>query len=340
MVVLCVDLNMIVPAAFVADAVIAHAGTGVRSFDVVIVTEDGAMTEHEAAWLARHGIQHRITDFSALRTIFGGSGRLTTATLVKLALPDIFSESDGRILYLDSDLTIHGDVAGLFTLDLKGMPLAACRRGVVFHSDGQQKIAEAHFRDLGMSRPFRYFNSGVMLIDLPRWRAAQLTTRTLDFIARNPDLCLLPDEDGLNAVLDGKFAPLSPIWNMVPRRHPAMRVHDRHTPAIIHYSGHDKPWKRFGRDKPLFPDMQAYRLYQAFLRRSPWPHWLAAQWHAGDLLAAMASAITQAPGRLRGKAYSATAYAEKFDAFVATHAFADVEQGVTVSHAGRLNPRS
>lgn len=340
MVVLCVDRNMIVPAAFVADAVIAHAGARARHLEVVIVTDAGAVTEQEGGWLAGRGIGHRIADFAALRRFFDRSGRLTTATLVKLALPDIFAEHEGRILYLDADVTIHADVSVLFTLDLKDLPIAACRRGVVFHSDEQRRIAEAHFGELGMTRPYTYFNSGVMLIDAVRWKQEDLTARALDFIAGNRDICLLPDEDSLNAVLDGRFAALSPIWNMVPRRPPAMLVHGRHRPAIIHYSGHDKPWKRFGSAKPLFPDMQGYKLYAAFLARSPWPRWLAGQWQPRDLLDGAMSTLAEAVRRPGSRPYSPAEYAERFDAFAADAVFADVEQGITERVNGVLAPRA
>src|SRR3546814_12428085 len=71
----------------------------------------------------------------------------------------------------------------------------------VCSSDLRQRQADyAHFRALGMSEPFRYFNSGVMLIDIARWMADDLAERLLGFIERNAAVCTLPDEDALNAV--------------------------------------------------------------------------------------------------------------------------------------------
>ena len=182
-----------------------------------------------------------------------------------------------------------------------------------------------------MTQPFRYFNSGVMLIDVANWKREQLTSRTLDFISRNRDLCQLPDEDGLNALLDGRFVSLSPIWNMNPRRPPFLALHAQHDPVIVHYSGPDKPWKRFGRGKPLRPDMQAYRLYQAFLASSPWPGWLAAQWTARDLVDCILS--RQPPMTAAAQAD----YLARFANFLAGASFADVEQGLTVRVDGRLS---
>ncbi|MEN6542049.1 glycosyltransferase family 8 protein [Parvibaculum sp.] len=341
-VVLCTDRNMFIPALFVADAVRAHA-KAVTPFDIVIVTDDAAATEADRQWMAAKGIRHEIIDFEPLRDITINPGRLTTATLVKLLLPEIFSQRYERILYLDTDLTIHADVTPLFGLDLGGHAIAAQRRGVVFTTAKEQAIGETHFAELGMSRPYCYCNTGVICIDVAAWNSAGLTARTLDYVRRNPKLCLLPDEDSLNAVLDGQFAALSPVWNMLPRRRPYLPLHDLIEPAIVHYAGSDKPWKRFGKEKPLFPDPQAYRLYQAFLATSPWPRWLGAQWTMSDLKNAISSAIRTTRRRLKGK-YSGPSNAEmkdfieRFARYCAEAEFADVAQGLVLREGSRLRP--
>lgn len=341
-VVLCTDRNMLIPALFVADAVRAHAKAA-TPFDIVIVTDDAAATETDRQWMAAKGIRHEIIDFEPLRDITISLGRLTTATLVKLLLPEIFSQRYERILYLDTDLTIHADVTPLFALDLGGHAIAAQRRGVVFPTTKEQNIGEAHFAELGMSRPYRYCNTGVICIDVAAWNRAGLTGRTLDYVRRNPKLCLLPDEDSLNAVLDGQFASLSPVWNMLPRRGGYMAAHAFIEPAIVHYAGMDKPWKRFGRDKPLLPDPQAYRLYRAFLTHSPWPDWLHTQWKMSDLKTAISSAIRTTRRRLKGKSTGPSGaemkdFIERFARYCAEAEFVDVAQGLVLRQGSRLRP--
>jgi lipopolysaccharide biosynthesis glycosyltransferase len=53
-------------------------------------------------------------------------------------------------------------------------------------------------------------------------------------------------------VLDGRFASLSPVWNMMPPRRWMTAFSWIIEPCIVHYAGFDKPWKRFGHDKLLF----------------------------------------------------------------------------------------
>ena len=55
-----------------------------------------------------------------------------------------------------------------------------------------------------------------------------------------------------NGVLDGRFASLSPVWNMMPPRRWMTAFSRINEPGIVHYAGFDKPWKRFGHDKLLF----------------------------------------------------------------------------------------
>lgn len=330
---LCTDANMIVPAMFVAHAVISQAGARASTFDTVIVTDAEAAGDEEKAWMDANRVLHTLVSFNELRSIFDRSGRLTSATLVKLTLPRLFAGRYDRILYLDSDVTVHADLSGLFALDLQGFPVAANRRGVVFRTEAEQKSTWSHFQQLGMSEPFRYFNSGVMLMDVAQWNGERIAERSLEFIRENPELCPLPDEDSLNAVLNGRFAPLSPAWNMLPRRDVYIPLHNHIDPAIVHYTGHDKPWKRFGAHKPLLPDMEAYRLYETFLATSPWPRWLRTQWNMHDLAAALRTGFDENWRRFRGASVTpakqeTAGYLDRYLRFVSEADFIDVAQGL------------
>jgi lipopolysaccharide biosynthesis glycosyltransferase len=280
-----------------------------------------------------------VEDFADLKAVIKLEGRLTTATLVKLILAQIFAGQYDRILYLDSDLTIHDDVSRLLDLDLGGHAIAAAGGG--WATPAQQQESEEHFAALGMSRPYRYFNTGVLIIDVATWDRENLTSRSLDFVRRFPELCGLPDEDSLNAVLDGKVARFSPIWNMPPRRMWLTRLHEVVTPVIVHYSGHDKPWRRFGRHKRLFPDGEAYALYQTFIARSPWKGWLRKQWGFSDLRRSLKFELVLAWRAMRGRSREpgpaeTAAMIDRFRETCRKTAFADVAQGIVARNDGRL----
>lgn len=334
---ICTDRRMLIPALFVAHAVKSHAPQPRHPFDVIIFAEPSEVMDVHRRWMKeRDIILCEDMDMSRLKGICTFTGRLSVATLMKLSLAEHLAGQYDKILYLDCDLTIHEDISSIFSLETTPYALAAVPSGriLVDLDDGQRTAIEDSFRNLGMTWPYRFFNTGVLLIDVARWNREKLGHRALDFIRQNPDLCTLPDEHAINAVLDGNMASLSPVWNSRPAprwRKPSKRSFQ---PVIIHYTGNDKPWRRFTYDKPLFPDLHAYRLYKDFLKDSPWPNWLNEQWRWKDLIANIVFEtrrliIKTAKGNLREPSKAKRkAYHDAFLKFCEEIKFADVEQGI------------
>ena len=50
-----------------------------------------------------------------------------------------------------------------------------------------------------MKSSAKYFNSGVMLINLDYWRANNVKEKVIDFISRKPEVIRFADQDGLNS---------------------------------------------------------------------------------------------------------------------------------------------
>lgn len=336
---------MLVPALFVAQGVLSHAKAARDSFDIVIVAEPSEIDETAQRWMEERGILWcNDVDMKRLRGLVDFQERLSVATLVKLVLPEHFGARYEKILYLDADLSIHGDVTALFRLDTGAFALAASpsgRRWPAWMISEAAQFAE-HASSLGMTPPYRFINTGVVLFDVAKWNREGLGGRALDYIRRNPGLCYLPDEHGLNAVLNGQQAELSPIWNMSPRvwREPGLRALAE--PAIIHYMGADKPWKKYGFGKRLLHNKPAYRLYEAFLRDSPWPDWLATQWTLDDLRRNLVWETKILSRRLRRKASAPPSRRqlrrdyESVRRYLDDQTFADVEQGIVVRSGGQF----
>jgi lipopolysaccharide biosynthesis glycosyltransferase len=327
---------MLVPAFFVAMS-IKKASAKADAFDTVLLVPPGDCAPDQAAYAAANGIIiDESVDLSAIEGIPILQNRLSPATLFKLLLAGHFRDRYRRIVYLDADLTIHGDVAMLFRLDMKNFAVAAVPTGRVWldKSDRQREEMRAHFEALGMTPPYRYFNTGVMVIDTERWAAEKLGDRTLAFLRKNSEICLLPDEDALNGVIDGQLLEISPVWNLRIEQVPSTR----YLPVIIHYAGPDKPWRRFDR---LFAFRDGYRLYEEFIAQTPWPGWLRSIWTMEDVVdclkreaATLISRIkTRSP--LRDPARKA-AFDEELREYHRSIKFADVEQGLVVKREGRL----
>lgn len=123
--------------------------------------------------------------------------RINCSVFTRILMPELVPQELTRILYLDADTLCVGRLAGLYAHDLGTAPLAAAREG-----DGARKAQR-----IGM-RGTDYFNAGVMLLDLARWRSMQLTARVLDAWRTHGASFPLLEQDALNSVLDGDFAVL------------------------------------------------------------------------------------------------------------------------------------
>jgi lipopolysaccharide biosynthesis glycosyltransferase len=326
----------------VASAVRRAASPFGASFDVLIFVPADDVTDAHRGWAAARcvGLRHDV-DTSFVRDIPILQSRLSTATLVKLLLAEHLSGTYDKILYLDADLVIAGDVSALFRLEMGVHAVAAVPSGRLWigATKHERSWRIAHMEALGMTPPYRYFNSGVILISVESWNREQLTRRTLEFIRKHADICFLPDEDALNGVLYGDVLELSPIWNAQPRSRLSYCMETRS--VIVHYDGPLKPWIRFKKGKGLFQDIDAFRLYEDFVRNTPWSGWLRQQWTFRDLVLALRREAKGLLKRLIGMA-PALSEAERRSRqaivreYYAQSRFADVEQGITLREGSRL----
>jgi lipopolysaccharide biosynthesis glycosyltransferase len=146
------------------------------------------------------------------------------------------------VLYIDSDTTVMGDVRELWASDLKGAPIGA----VIDHYNKSDEWAQKWQLP---AEKARYFNSGVLLIDLEKVRAEKLFSRALDFFVRNDKELLFADQDALNYAAWGRWTALDPAWNvqrfMTPAEfaaQPAERQVKDGIPKLVHFIGWEKPW--------------------------------------------------------------------------------------------------
>jgi len=156
-------------------------------------------------------------------------------------IPNLISES--KVLYLDSDIIVKGDLSELFSTNIIGVAFAAV--------EDQRSDDVTIANRLGINGP--YFNSGVMLINSDYWRTAGMLMELIGFIKENPHKCVFPDQDALNVIAENKFILLSPKFNVqsehyYPIENQFLRKEKwsciqaaLRDPIIIHYTA-EKPW--------------------------------------------------------------------------------------------------
>lgn len=189
------------------------------------------------------------------------SEHISTTAYFRLLVGDVLPADVRRVIYFDSDIVVTGDLLGLWQVDL-GQKIV----GAVADATGDRD-AELKGR-LGMPREATYFNSGVMVIDLPRWRAHDIAARTLQFCREHAGRLTYWDQCALNVVLAGNVANVNVIWN-VQSSHFSEPDHRDVTgdavsrARVVHFTTAHKPWLYLC-SHPLAG------LYWKRLRDTPW----------------------------------------------------------------------
>jgi len=185
----------------------------------------------------------------------------TIDTYTRLWVADFFPAHVDRVLYLDSDMVVVGHVGELWSTDLGDSVLGAVT------IPGSTRCAA-----YGIPERFGYFQSGVLVIDLKRWRDDRIFDVLQDYISHNAEKIVDADQDVLNACLYDRRRVLPYIWNMIApfyfNYHPLGISNSdlqaaRRNARIIHFNGPAKPWSYLSRH-PRRAD------YWKYLRLTEW----------------------------------------------------------------------
>ena len=105
---------------------------------------------------------------------------VTSATYFRLLIEELLPEDLDRVLYLDSDTIINKDLSELWQTDLRGAPLGAIQDPAIVTIGTVEGIE--NYAALGLKGEERYFNAGVLLIDLKQFRAERISEQVLEFL--------------------------------------------------------------------------------------------------------------------------------------------------------------
>lgn len=177
-------------------------------------------------------------------------GGQSTAAYRRLYIPHLLPQLD-RTLYLDADTIVFKDLAALWQADLGDAPLAAVQDPWMI---SLPKMRAAF--------PYGYFNAGVFLADLERWRAEGLTERAVAEIKQSSasvtevngvEIALgVAEQTPLNIATQSRWKKLPAAYNctaLTMPRFATMSGEDPATtaaciadPAIVHFLAGHKPW--------------------------------------------------------------------------------------------------
>lgn len=163
----------------------------------------------------------------------------------RFLLPELFPDED-KLLYLDSDIIINGSLKLLWETDIKDYACGC----VMDFANGNITLRNR----AGLYSKDKYFNSGVLLLNLKFWREHKVKNQLFEYIAKNSKIILYPDQDAMNGVLKEKVYHLELQYNvqsglfyefshvLFERDYWDECQYACNYPVIIHFTSPDKPW--------------------------------------------------------------------------------------------------
>ncbi|MDE5753725.1 MAG: glycosyltransferase family 8 protein [Oscillospiraceae bacterium] len=144
-------------------------------------------------------------DISKILSMNVNTDRGSLSQYARLFVSRDLPEALERVLYLDCDIIVNSSLYELWNLDLEGKTIAALKDAF---SKQYRKNIELQPNDI-------MFNSGVMLIDMKRWKENQIERKLLSFIKRHNGVIQQGDQGALNAVLSKDIYCFHPRFNSI-----------------------------------------------------------------------------------------------------------------------------
>lgn len=230
------------------------------NYDVVLIQTD--VSEKNKQILSRMTEPYKnlsLRFFDATKLLSGyklkANAHISEETYYRFLIQEALPEYE-KVLYLDSDLVINGDIAELFETNIDDYVLAATRDpdflGQI--NGANRETMEYVATDFKMKNPYDYFQAGVLLFNEDRMRKKHSLEEWLE-LASKPHM--YNDQDVLNLECEGEVKYIDMKWGLIVD-HDHKRVAEvisyapdavqkeyavaHADPKIIHYAGFKKPW--------------------------------------------------------------------------------------------------
>jgi|GEM_PF-1648776 len=281
-----------------------------READVRVL--DGGISDTSRGILldlvARFGIRVRLElvpiDESIFRDATLGPGRSYMA-YCRILLPRLLDVP--RMIYLDCDVLVCRDLSELFDIELSPGKILAAVPDSETLTLGDDSCALA--RAMNLPADGRYFNSGVMLLDLNGLRKENFTEKSLEFFKNWRGDYRFHDQSAFNFLLHGRIQELPEHWNRASWRFDQQE--NNNLECVLHYTG-SVPWLvgTPGPGQELFerfaaqmgrPVNRSSRSFRKSVRERLWRNGLAS-------LRALAFPLASVLCRLAGKKNKAVGY--------------------------------
>lgn len=178
------------------------------------------------------------------------TGGRSEAAFYRICAASILSDNLDKIIYIDCDTIVLGDLSEIYNLDDDKIVYGV-----------QDTICKKERKKIGLSNEDIYINSGVLVINLKKWRALHIEEKSIEYLTENKTL-KNNDQDVINALCKNQIGIIEPKYNVMTTffeysRIQLMKIGNlktfyseeemqsaRENPVIIHYAGYiyERPW--------------------------------------------------------------------------------------------------
>jgi lipopolysaccharide biosynthesis glycosyltransferase len=177
----------------------------------------------------------------------------THAAYLRLLMDELLPSSLDRVLYLDADCIVLDRLTALIGLDFNASSTdlhggTECYVGAADHWYGH-KFERRRVR-LNMLPGTRYFNSGVLVVNLKLWRREGIGRKAIQLAIDRNGMLPAHDQDVVNILFQNAWHRIHPRYNVfgeiiagkASECDASEMAETLAHPAIIHFTGASKPW--------------------------------------------------------------------------------------------------
>lgn len=244
------DDNYAMPLTVMLKSLEIHASAPVNIYIL-----DGGISKKSKAKIEKSLINKvNFIDLKDIEFNFKHKIGISKTTYYRILIPSIFDNSFEKILYLDCDMLILVDIYKLWNLELGVNSIAAVPEMDKDAHFVSSKLGLPAYKMLGIPPDNLYFNAGVLLINVAKWRDSEYSFQILNYLKNYQDYVLWHDQDGLNAILWDDWIKLDYRWNVMNRFFEITDIKSsiftketflevKNQPYIIHFNQLPKPWE-------------------------------------------------------------------------------------------------
>lgn len=203
---------------------------------------------------------------------------VSQAAYYRLFLSEILPDGIDKILYLDSDIVVTKNLDSLFELEFESGKYdnGKDQKDYYLYAVSELSWQEVdRLQGIGLSGT-KYFNSGVLLVNLKKWRAENISKALISIALSYKDKLTFWDQDVLNIAFENDWGELENKYNSVNVERLDKKIYERDY-SIIHYTGGSKPW-RFNNRHPL------KWLYWYYLWKTPYKYYIPKEFTFKNIL--------------------------------------------------------